>query len=122
MGQSLGSLRSPAAKYLKSGSVRAQRSANLVNVSAMGPDRFVKLIARDSKFLRPVRDIRGHLGVDFLGVVGAFQRVLFMLCVRFVALGSVMMFRHNLIPHSWFSLLVLLVGWQTADLRCRPVC
>ena len=47
--------------------------ADLFYVGAVDADGFVKLVAGDVELLGPVSDVGGHLGVDLLGVVGAFD-------------------------------------------------
>ena len=47
--------------------------ADLFDVGAVDADELVELLAGDFELVGPVGDVGGHLGVDLLGVVGAFD-------------------------------------------------
>jgi hypothetical protein len=74
--------------------VRVKGGANFLCVGSMGPDRFVELIAGDAELLRPICDVGGHLGIDFLRVVRTFD-VFLMGGMRLVILGGVMVLSHR---------------------------
>jgi hypothetical protein len=48
--------------------VSVKGCTDFADVCAMNADSLVKLFAGDAKGVRPVSDVRGHLGVDLLGV------------------------------------------------------
>jgi hypothetical protein len=68
-------------------------SADLLDVSAMGADGFVELVAGDVELLGPIGDVGGHFGVDLFGIVGALG-VFFVEGVWFVVLGYVVVLGH----------------------------
>jgi hypothetical protein len=88
-----------------------ERGANLVDVTAVYPDGFVKLSAGDTELFRPVSDVGGHLGIDLFGVVGGcggfgvlgvgsaeFGLLDFFVLVRARLIGV----RHGFVPLSAF--------------------
>jgi hypothetical protein len=58
--------------------------ADLLDVSAVGADGFVELVAGDVELFGPEGDVGGHFGVDLFGIVGALG-VFFVKGVGFVA-------------------------------------
>ncbi len=72
--------------------------ADFVYVGAVAADGFVELFAGYSKFLRPILDVGGDLGVDDLWVVGTFG-VFFVDGVGFMGFGGVVMFG-DIVPLS----------------------
>jgi hypothetical protein len=52
--------------------VGVEGGADLVDVGAVGADGLVKLVAGGVELFGPVGDVRGHLGVDDLGVVRSY--------------------------------------------------
>ena len=52
--------------------------ANLVDVSAMNANRFVKLLTCDFKLLCPVMNIGREFGIDLVGIVGPLRFRLFL--------------------------------------------
>lgn len=76
--------------------------ADFFDVGSMRADGFVELIAGDAELLRPVGDVRRHLGVDVFAVVGAFC-VFFVESVGFVGFGSVVVLGHWMVPLFSFS-------------------
>ena len=56
--------------------------ADLVDVSAVDTNRFVKLLACDFKFLCPVMYIGRKFGVDFVGIVRPLSFRLFLFFSR----------------------------------------
>ena len=59
---------------MRSGSfVGVEGGTDLVDVSAVGADGFVELLAGDAELVGPVGDVGCHFGIDDFGVVGAFD-------------------------------------------------
>jgi hypothetical protein len=73
------------------------RCAELVDVSAVGADEFMELVARDAEFFGPVRGVGGYFRVDQFGVVRTLGRAVFVERVGFVSFGSVVVLRHDYI-------------------------
>jgi hypothetical protein len=89
-----------------------EAGADLVDVSAVDADEFVKLSAGDAELFGPVGDVGGHLGVDLFGVVGAFLGlgVLGVCGAEFGLLDFFVLMlaerigmRHGFVPLSWFQ-------------------
>ena len=76
-----------------SGLVGVEGGADFVDVSAVGADGFVELVAGDVEFFGPVGDVGGHFGVYLLGVVGA-DGLFFVGGVRLVDFGGVVVLGH----------------------------
>jgi hypothetical protein len=70
--------------------------ADLLDVSAVGADGLVELVAGDAELAGPVVDVGGYFGVDLFRIVGALG-VFFVEGVWFVAFGYVVVLRHGLI-------------------------
>jgi hypothetical protein len=68
--------------------------ADLLDVSAVGADGFVELVAGDAELLGPVVDVGGHFGVDLFGIVRALG-VFFVEFVGFVVFGYVVVLGHG---------------------------
>lgn len=67
--------------------------ADLLDVSAVGADGLVELVAGDAELPGPVVDVGGHFGVDLFGIVGALG-VFFVEGVWFVAFRCVVVLGH----------------------------
>ena len=76
---------------------RVEGGADLIDVSAMGANALVELVAGDAELLGPVGDVGGHLGVDLFGVVRAFD-VIFVASMRLVGCGDVVVLGHGMFP------------------------
>jgi len=72
--------------------------ADLVHMCPVAANQFVELVPADAEFLRPVSNIRTHFGVDLLGIVRPLDSVVFVDGVGLVALGSVVVLRHVVLP------------------------
>ncbi len=70
---------------------------DLVDMRAMAADGLVQRVAGNPELLGPVRDIRGQLGVDHLGIVGSLG-VFFLDGVRGVLFGFVVVFGQVIFP------------------------
>jgi hypothetical protein len=53
------------------GLVSVKGCTDFADVCAVNADSLVKLFAGDAERLRPVSNIRGHVGVDLVGVEGS---------------------------------------------------
>jgi hypothetical protein len=71
--------------------------SDFIDVSAVGADALVKLVAGDAELFRPVGDVGGHLGIDLFGVMRTFG-VLFVASVGFVGFGGVVVLGHGVLP------------------------
>jgi hypothetical protein len=56
---------------LLSGLVSVKGCTDFADVCAVNADGLVKLFARNAERLRPVSDVRGHVGVDLVRVEGS---------------------------------------------------
>ena len=50
-----------------------ERGTDLLNRSSMNADGLVKKLAGDVELMRPIENVRRHLGIDVLGVVGRLR-------------------------------------------------
>jgi hypothetical protein len=86
--------RTPATSH---GFVGAKSGADLVDMGTVGANALVKLIAGYAELFRPISDVGGHLGIDFFGVVRAFE-VIFVASMRLVGRGDVVVLGHSVFP------------------------
>ncbi len=70
--------------------------ADFFHMGSVAADGFMELVPSDAEFFGPVGDVGGHLGVDLLRVMRAFD-VVFVEGVGFVDFGGVVVLGHRLL-------------------------
>jgi hypothetical protein len=83
------------------GFVGVKGGADFFHVGSVRADRFVELVAGDTKLFGPIGDVGGHLGIDLLQVVRSFS-MFFVYGVGLMDLGCI-----AVLGHTFFLLMVL---------------
>jgi hypothetical protein len=81
------------------GFVGVKGGADFFHVGSMSADRFVELVAGDTKLLGPVGDVGGHLGIDLFQVVRPFS-MFFVYGVGLMDLGCIAVLGHTFSPYG----------------------
>ena len=84
------------------GFVGVKGGADFFHVGSVRADRFVELVAGDTKLLGPIGDVGGHLGIDLFQVVRSFGMV-FVYGVGLMDFGRI-----AVLGHTFFLLNALL--------------
>jgi hypothetical protein len=77
--------------------------ADFFHVGSVRADRFVELVAGDTKLFGPIGYVGGHLGIDLFHVVGSFSMFL-VSGVGLMGFGCIAVLGHR------FFLLIALLG------------